>query len=139
MSQIRQERPRDTGKACRVLRISRSSLGYVSVKDDGQLVRQLQELSILHPEEGFWKYYHRLRNAGGAINHKRVHRVYKQMRLALRRKCKKRLPARVKEPLEVPEHFTHTWSIDFMSDVLVNGRKFRSFHVIDDYGVATFE
>ena len=55
------------------------------------------------------------------------------MGLPLRRKVKKRLPARVMDPLEVPTAFTKTWSIDFVNDVLSNGTKFRSFNVIDDY------
>ncbi len=94
---------------------------------------QLNQLALKYPREGFWKCYYRLRNDGSRINHKRLHRVYKELGLPLRRKCKKRLPARVKEPLTVPATFTHTWSIDFMSDALNNGIKFRSFNVIDDY------
>ncbi len=59
--------------------------------------------------------------------------MYKNLGLPLRRKVKRRVPARQKETLEVPTEFNHTWSIDFVSDVLTNGRKFRSFNVIDDY------
>lgn len=108
-------------------------MGYQSKKDDHTLIDHLSKLSEAHPREGFWKSYYRLRNAGEIVNHKRLHRVYKQMGLPLRRKAKKRLPARVKEPIVVPITFTDTWSIDFMSDALSNGSKFRSFNVIDDY------
>ena len=96
-------------------------------------MEQLERLATQNPVEGFWKCYHRIRNSGSVVNHKRLHRVYKAMKLTLRRKIKKRLPQRVKEPLAVPTGFTHTWSIDFMSDALSNGVKFRSFNVIDDY------
>lgn len=125
--------PRGISKACQVLKTSRSSLRYVSKKDDSTLIDKLQELSASHPREGFWKCYYRLENKGEHVNHKRLHRVYKQIGLPLRRKAKKRLPARVKEPIIIPKAFTQTWSIDFMSDALSNGRKFRSFNVIDDY------
>lgn len=108
-------------------------MAYHSVKDDSYLKAELRKLAADHPREGFWKCHHRIRNTGEVINHKRLHRVYKQLGLPLRRKHKKRLPARTKEPLEVPQTFTHTWSMDFMSDALEGGQKFRTFNIIDDY------
>jgi putative transposase len=108
------------------LRTSRSSLNYISIKNDEYIQQKLTELATANPREGFWKCYNRLRNANETVNHKRLHRVYKEMKLPLRRKVKKRLPARVKEALEVPSSFTHTWSIDFTSDALSSTRKFRS-------------
>lgn len=127
------ERPKGISKACRVLKISRSSVRYQSVKQDAGLIEQLENLAKEHPSEGLWMYYDRLRNSGNKVNHKRLYRIYKQMGLSHRRKVKKRLPARVKEPLDIPGSFTQSWSIDFMTDTLSNGRKFRCFNVIDDY------
>lgn len=130
---LKQQRPKDIGRACRLLGTSRSSINYCSVKNDSYLIEKLNQMVENHETEGFWKYYNRIRNEGESVNHKRLHRVYCKMGLPLRRKHKKRLPARTKDPLEVPDKFTHTWSIDFMSDALEGGRKFRTFNVIDDY------
>ena len=59
--------------------------------------------------------------------------MYKALGLPLRRKVKKRLPARVKEPHEVPDEPNHTWSVDIVTDVLENKRRFRSFNLIDNF------
>ena len=106
---------------------------YKSVKNDDTVIHLLQHLSQTVEDEGFWKFYDRLRLEGHKINHKRVYRLYKQLGLRMKRKARKRLYARIKEKLEEPASFTQTWSIDFMSDALSNGRKFRSFNVIDDF------
>ena len=90
-------------------------------------------LSDLHSRWGFWMMYHRLRNLGFRWNHKRVYRVYTQMRLNLRTKRKKRLPARVKVPLLSLIKPNITWSLDFMHDTLSTGKSVRSFNVIDDF------
>lgn len=121
-------------RAFRVLGMSKSVYYYKPLlKDDSEIEQELKKKVELHSEEGFWKAYDRLRNEGKTWNHKRVHRVYVALGLPLRRKVKKRLPERIKEPLEVPEELNHTWSMDFVTDVLDNKRRFRAFNVIDDY------
>jgi putative transposase len=60
-------------------------------------------------------------------------RVYKLLKLNLKRKYKRRLPTRNPEPLSVPEKINQSWSMDFMSDSLLDGRKFRAFNVADDF------
>ncbi len=59
--------------------------------------------------------------------------MYIDLRLNLHRKAKRRLPERVKEALYIPEAPNEVWSIDFMSDALTDGRKFRLLNVIDDF------
>lgn len=81
---------------------------------------------------GFWKCFHRLRLDGKPWNFKRVWRVYCAMNLNQKRRTKKRLPERCPAPLSVPAEANHSWSFDFMSDSLHNGRRFRVLNVMDE-------
>jgi putative transposase len=92
VEEVIKEKQTGISRACRVMATSRSSLRYRSVKEDGSLETELRRLAEKHPEEGFWKSYLRIRNAGGKVNNKRLYRVYKAIGLSIRRKAKKRLP-----------------------------------------------
>lgn len=121
-------------QACVALDVPRSTIQYKSVpKDDGELIDHLHELVDKHPAIGFWKCYYRIRKKGFPWNHKRVYRVYTALKLNIRRRHKKRLPARIKQALFQPEAMNQVWSIDYMSDSLWDGRKFRLLNVMDDY------
>jgi putative transposase len=114
--------------------ISQSVYRYTPRPNDDHIVReQLSTLADLHSSWGFWMMHHHLRKVGWKWNHKKVYRIYTEMKLNMRRKYKKRLPARVKEPLLQPIHPNVTWSMDFMHDGLIGGKSFRSFNVMDDY------
>ena len=107
---------------------------YKAKKRDDEPIRQeLSEMALRHNRWGFWMMFHRLRNLNYQDNHKRVYRIYTSMNLNLRRKHKRRLPARILEPLAQPAHPNLTWSMDFMHDGLLGGKAFRSFNIIDDY------
>ena len=93
----------------------------------------LTHLTTKHAAIGYWQCCYRLWDKGYTWNHKKIYRVYTDMKLNIRRRSKKRLPARVLQPLNVPSQPNLAWSVDFMSDSLTDGRKFRLFNVIDDF------
>jgi putative transposase len=130
---IHQQHDYSIARACKLIDLPRSQYYYTSRKDDSQVIAKLEELSIKKPMEGQNKMYYRIRNEGIKWNHKRIERVYRVMGLNKRRKTRRRLPARVKTPLQAPALANEMWSMDFMHDTLIYGRKFRVLNIIDDY------
>ena len=121
-------------KASSIVGLPRSTARYQKhAPNDGALIEALTELTQKHPAIGFWQCHHRLRMKGTSINHKRLYRVYTSMHLNIRRRAKKRLPARVKQALFQPSSPDQVYSIDFMHDTLWDGRTYRLLNVIDDY------
>jgi putative transposase len=121
-------------RACRIIELDRSMFYYVSVKDDSELEQKLNELSQTKflCNRGCPEYVKRIRRDWQIINHKRIERVYKKMKMTKRRKIKRRLKNPERQPLTQPIVANMTWSMDFMEDRLENGRKVRTLNIIDD-------
>ena len=96
------------------------------------MVEALTAVAAAHPSWGFWKCFGRLRLLGRAWNAKRVYRVYRALRLNRPRRAKRRVPARPLQPLLAPATLNATWALDFMSDTLYDGRRFRTLNVLDE-------
>ena len=122
-----------TTRACRVIRLPKSMFYYQSVKNDQPVIDKLLELSQKHIREGQDKMYERIRSQGLVWNYKRIRRVYMLLGLKQRKSAKRRLPARERKALDIPQRSNMTWSVDFMHDTLINGRRFRTLNIIDDF------
>ena len=122
-------------KACRWVGLSRNTIvepRAVTDKDES-LDKQINQLAKRYQHWGSLKIYHYLRRQGEKANHKRVRRLYCLSGLRLPRKGKKRLPEALGQPLPKATVCNGCWSLDFTSESLSEGRKFRTLNVIDDF------
>jgi len=97
------------------------------------VIEVLTEHAERYPLYGFKKLFQIIRRQGHVWNHKRVHQIYCLLKLNFRRKGKQRLPIRNPARLPTSEAINQSWSVDFMHDALVCGRRFRTFNVVDDF------
>lgn len=121
---------------CWVFSISESCYHYqAKLSSENELIADwLLRLTQTYRRWGFGLCFLYLRNVKGfGWNHKRVYRIYKALELNLRIKPKRRIKRDKPEALSAPQSVNQVWSMDFMSDSLVDGRALRTFNVIDDY------
>ena len=121
-------------RACRLLNLSRSVYRYPARRPDEREVEQaLLKLAEQHPRWGFDTMTDDLHHHGQTWNRKRLYRIDRPLGLNLRVKPKTRLPVRQPRPLMVPAQANPSWSLDFMTDSLINGRAFRTLNVLADF------
>ena len=90
------------------------------------------ELAAERPRFGYQRLHILLRRDGFEQNHKLTYRIYREEKLHVRRKRRKRVAATPREQMEVPAKPHQRWSMDFMSDSLADGRSYRVFNAVDD-------
>jgi putative transposase len=130
---MKKEEPVSSSRACRVLGLARSQLYYQSKRDDSEIIGKLRELADKYPSECLGTYFKLIRRHGHHWGRMRVLRVYRLMKPGMRRKGKRRLPARVKEPLVSGHRVNEQWAMDFMSDAFSNGRRVRVLNIMDEF------
>ena len=119
---------------CRLLKLHRSVARYqsVSTRDDEALKARLKALADRYPRYGYLLLHQLLKNEGLVLNRKRTYRLYVELGLQVRTKRRKKLQ-RPRVPMPVPSRPNERWSVDFMSDQLANGRRFRILNLVDDF------
>lgn len=121
-------------QSCEAVRISRGCFYYQpKLNNDAEIKEQIEIAIDKRPRRGFGKIFDAIRRKGFKWNHKRVHRVYQENEFQLRNRKKQRIEAKTRKVMPITENLNEVWSIDFMSDSLFNGRKFRTFNVMDDF------
>ena len=128
---------RDTSlrRACRLLGLSTATWRYQRRPNalNGIVLARLQATAAVRPRFGYRRLQILLRREGLVVNHKRVYRLYRDARLQVRRRQRKRLTRADRVPLPAPSQRRDRWSIDFMADTLADGRPFRVLNVVDDF------
>jgi putative transposase len=121
-------------RACSALGTDRTSVRYRSRRPDDAAVRvRLRELASVRRRFGYRRLHILLTREGIAMNHKKLRRLYREERLQVRRRGGRKRAVGTRAPMTVPQGPNQRWSVDFLSDALADGRRFRIFAVVDDF------
>src|SRR5580704_13504064 len=120
-------------RACGLIELDRATCRYRKRKGEDQPLRvRLRELAEARRRFGYRRLQILLEREGWQVNHKRVYRLYVEEKLSLRRK-RGRKRSTVRQPLPAAVAANQVWSVDFMTDALSSGRRFRTLNIVDDY------
>jgi len=121
-------------RACSLVGFDRKSLRYVSRRpDDGALRARLRELASERRRFGYRRLHILLRREGVELNHKKLYRLYKEEQLTVRKRGGRKRALGTRRPMTIPQGRNQRWSLDFVSDALIDSRRFRILCVIDDF------
>jgi putative transposase len=122
-------------RACRVVGLGTATWRYQrrGRVDNRELLARLQAHAAVRARYGYRRLHTLVAREGIVANHKRVHRVYREAGLQVRRRRRKRLTRADRIPLPLPSAPGERWSMDFMADTLADGRPFRLLNIVDDF------
>ena len=121
-------------RACGLIGLAPKTYRYASSRSDDAALRvQLKELANERRRFGYRRLHILLKRVGVAINHKKLFRLYREERLTVRRRGGRKRALGTRAPMTLPQGRNQRWSLDFVSDTLTDGRRFRVLVVVDDF------
>ncbi len=120
-------------RACRVAGIPRSTCRYRSQAPDQAPLRvRLRDLAATRVRYGYRRLHVLLQREGWRVNHKRVYRLYREEGLGIRVKRQRKRVSLPRVTPAPPRNPQERWSLDFLTDSLVDGRRFRVLTIVDN-------
>jgi putative transposase len=121
-------------RACGLIGIAPKTYRYVTARgDDSELRQRLRRLAGERRRFGYRRLHILLRREGIELNHKKLFRIYREERLAVRRRGGRKRALGTRAPMTLPQGANQRWSLDFVSDVLADARRFRVLVIVDDF------
>lgn len=134
MSWAMQQKDYSQRRACALVGIAPRVYRYKSSRpDDAGLRKRLRELSSERRRFGYRRLHLLLKREGVEVNWKKLYRIYKEERLTVRKRGGRKRALGTRAPMAIPLAANRRWSLDFVPDTLVDGRRFRILCVIDDF------
>lgn len=128
------ERGYSQRRACGLAGISPRVYRYRSTRpDDAPIRARLRTLASERRRFGYRRLHILLKREGIELNHKKLYRLYKEERLTVRKRGGRKRALGTRAPMTIPQGPNQRWSLDFVSDALIDGRRFRILCVIDDF------
>ncbi|WP_085952024.1 IS3 family transposase [Celeribacter baekdonensis] len=101
--------------------------------EDKDLRQRLRELSAERRRFGYRRLHILLKREGWDVNWKKLYRIYREEGLTVRKRGGRKRAIGTRAPMAIPQEPNQRWSLDFVSDTLSEGRRFRILNVIDDF------
>jgi putative transposase len=121
-------------RACAALAVDRSTARYLTRRgDDAELRVAIREVAGERRRFGYRRIQVMLERRGIAMNQKKLRRLYAEEKLQVRRRGGRKRARGTRKPLELPAAANRRWSLDFVSDAVTDGRRFRILAVVDDF------
>ena len=121
-------------RACGLVGLDRSTMRYRCRRPEDTAIRErLRELAAERRRFGYRRLGWMLAREGHTINHKKLYRIYREERLMVRRRRGRKRALGTRAPMLPPGRINQRWSLDFISDTLSDGRRFRILCIVDDF------